>query len=159
MSTQTNLEIILDQFENGERRYGEDPNFKSAVDSLKMGLGVYAVLDHYIKENTRLRESNGKSQSLIKGLTQTIVDQNKDYSAEVIRAEKAERQAKARRFRCDTLLGMLGEKDKIVKEKNEYIQKLTEDGKKLDRRIDELVNECAILNDFIGNLTEPKKDQ
>lgn len=84
MSTQTNLEIILDQFENGERRYGEDPNFKSAVDSLKMGLGVYAVLDHYIKENNRLRE---------------------------------------------TIL-------------------------KRDRRIDELVNECAILNDFISNMSD-----
>lgn len=80
MSTQTNLEIILDQFENGERRYGEDPNFKSAVDSLKMGLGVYAVLDHYIKENTRLREANGKCQSLIKSLTETVLQLNEQIS-------------------------------------------------------------------------------
>jgi hypothetical protein len=49
-----NLDEILALFENGERRYAEDPIFKSVANSLKMGLGVYAVLDHTLKEHSLL---------------------------------------------------------------------------------------------------------
>lgn len=51
-----NLEQILDQFQNGERRYNDDEAFKAAIDSLKMGLGVYGVLDHILAESTRIKE-------------------------------------------------------------------------------------------------------
>lgn len=47
-----NLQDILDMFQNGERRYAEDPAFKAAIDSLKMGLGVYAVLDHTLRDKS-----------------------------------------------------------------------------------------------------------
>lgn len=49
-----NLDEILALFENGERRYENDPSFKAVVDSLKMGLGVYGVLDHVLKERSSL---------------------------------------------------------------------------------------------------------
>lgn len=52
-----NLQDILNMFQNGERRYAEDPAFKAAVDSLKMGLGVYAVLDHVLKDQSTLRHN------------------------------------------------------------------------------------------------------
>jgi hypothetical protein len=51
-----NLEDLLDRFENGELRYGRDEVFKNAIDSLKLGVGVYAVLDHTLKEINRLNE-------------------------------------------------------------------------------------------------------
>jgi len=50
-----NLDEILALFENGERRYAEDPAFRSAADSLKMGLGVYAVLDHVMRDAANFR--------------------------------------------------------------------------------------------------------
>jgi hypothetical protein len=62
------LETILALFENGERRYDEDPAFKAVCDSLKMGLGVYAVLDHQIKEVERLRNTLKDKQDHINGL-------------------------------------------------------------------------------------------
>ena len=52
----SNLDEILEKFQNGDRRYEEDPIFKSAVDSLVKGLGVYAVLDHTLKELNRMHQ-------------------------------------------------------------------------------------------------------
>lgn len=40
---------ILEKFENGETRYCQDPRFKNTVDCLRMGVGVYAVLDSTLK--------------------------------------------------------------------------------------------------------------
>lgn len=49
------LKDILEKFQNGENRYEADPLFKTAIDSLQAGIGVYAVLDHCLKENSKLR--------------------------------------------------------------------------------------------------------
>jgi len=51
------LEQILGKFENGEQRYETDPHFQEAADALKAGLGVYAVLDKVLKQNTFMRAS------------------------------------------------------------------------------------------------------
>lgn len=53
-----NLDEILALFQNGERRYSEDPAFKAVADSLKMGLGVYGVLDHTLIEHIRVKENH-----------------------------------------------------------------------------------------------------
>lgn len=52
-----NLNEILEKFENGERRYNEDPIFAEVIKSLYMGIGVYAVLDHVLKA-TKLAHGN-----------------------------------------------------------------------------------------------------
>jgi len=52
-----NLDEILEKFENGERRYNEDPIFKVAIQPLVAGLGVYAVLDSVLK-TTKLAHGN-----------------------------------------------------------------------------------------------------
>lgn len=62
------LEDILEQFQNGERRYDEDPIFKSTVDSLKAGLGVYGVLDRVLKDYAALREASTKNLEELKAL-------------------------------------------------------------------------------------------
>jgi len=63
-----NLSDILVQFENGELRYDEDPVFRSIADSLKMGLGVYGVLDHMIKERNALSLKLAISNSEVRDL-------------------------------------------------------------------------------------------
>jgi hypothetical protein len=68
-----NLDEILALFENGERRYAEDPIFKSVADSLKMGLGVYAVLDHTLKEQTLIR---GNYKALAKSRSEIETELN-----------------------------------------------------------------------------------
>jgi len=49
------MDEILEHFNNGETRYAEDPNFKEAVDSLRAGIGVYAVLDKTLNQLRVLR--------------------------------------------------------------------------------------------------------
>lgn len=73
-----NLDEILSLFENGERRYAEDPIFKSVADSLKMGLGVYAVLDHTLKEVNRLNVLLSHTKSC--------------YNERIVKYEKLERE-------------------------------------------------------------------
>lgn len=46
---------ILEKFQNGETRYGEDHGFANVIDSLRLGLGVYAVLDKVLREQKALR--------------------------------------------------------------------------------------------------------
>lgn len=52
-----NLQDLLDMFQNGERRYAENPAFKAAIESLRGGLGVYAVLDHVLKDRSALSDA------------------------------------------------------------------------------------------------------
>jgi hypothetical protein len=59
------LEEVLPLFNNGETRYAEDPNFKEAVDSLRAGIGVYAVLDKTLNQLRVLRDIH--SLTLFKG--------------------------------------------------------------------------------------------
>jgi len=51
-----NLDQLLELFQNGEHRYNDDQAFKAVIDSLKMGLGVYGVLDHVLAESARVKE-------------------------------------------------------------------------------------------------------
>lgn len=44
---------ILEKFENGHERYWQDLNFAQVVDGLRLGLGVYAVLDGTLKKLAR----------------------------------------------------------------------------------------------------------
>ena len=67
-SAETKLAEVLGQFNNGETRYAEDPNFKEAVDSLRAGIGVYAVLDKTLNQLRVLTELHKKTRERAKGL-------------------------------------------------------------------------------------------
>jgi hypothetical protein len=56
MCDKLNLDETLEKFQNGERRYDEDPYFKATINSIVSGLGVYGILDHTLKELSILRE-------------------------------------------------------------------------------------------------------
>lgn len=81
-----NLDEILALFENGERRYAEDPIFKSVADSLKMGLGVYAVLDHTLKDLANCRLTHRATSESYKELMDSYdrLVQDLDYANDKI---------------------------------------------------------------------------
>jgi hypothetical protein len=54
-------EEVLPLFNNGETRYAEDPNFKEAVDSIRAGIGVYAVLDKTLNQLRVLSKLHSKT--------------------------------------------------------------------------------------------------
>lgn len=51
------LQSILENFQDGARRYDECPNFKNSIDMLSKGIGSHAVLDSALRENKRLLEN------------------------------------------------------------------------------------------------------
>ena len=51
----------LEKFNNGEQRYEDDSNFKEAVLSISLGVGVYAVLDKTLNQLRVLREIHAKT--------------------------------------------------------------------------------------------------
>lgn len=60
-----NVQDILDKFQNGDRRYTEDPVFKEVVYSLKAGIGAYAVLDGILRAYAANRSlANGLLEKL-----------------------------------------------------------------------------------------------
>ena len=48
------LQDIKDKFQNGDHRYETDKNVKAAIDALRAGVGVYAILDTTLKAKTEL---------------------------------------------------------------------------------------------------------
>ncbi len=95
------LDEILENFQNGERRYEQDADFKAAVNSLKAGVGVYAVLDHMLRENNSLRINLAAAQEALQiskveygtlldqteGLNAELINQNESLTAEILRLE------------------------------------------------------------------------
>lgn len=89
-----NLDDILELFENGERRYEEDPAFKAVADSLKMGLGVYAVLDHTLKAKNYLANKLALALKNIAQLENVIADRDEDIGSLCTENEKLKKEIK-----------------------------------------------------------------
>lgn len=62
----------LEKFNNGEQRYEDDQNFKEAVLSISLGVGVYAVLDKTLNQLRVLREIHAKTIEENKRLTEEV---------------------------------------------------------------------------------------